>query len=68
MNRSEQAEIVLGNLVSAVEMLENCPEFSSLVPEVRVNLAYALPGAKAPDEVAGVAIEIARRYRQRTQG
>ena len=44
----------MGNLVCAVEMLQNCPEFSSLVPEVRVNLAYALPGAKTSDEVAAV--------------
>jgi len=48
LNRSEQAEIVLGDLVTAVEMLESCPEFFSLVPEVRGNLAYALPGAKTP--------------------
>lgn len=54
MDRTKQAEIVLGNLVCAVQMLENCPEFSSLIPEVRVNLAYALPGAKTPDEVAAV--------------
>ena len=46
--------MVLGNLVSAVEMLQNCSEFSHLIPEVRVNLAYALPGAKTPDEVAAV--------------
>ena len=54
MDRTEQAEIVLGNLINAVEMLHNCPEFSHLIPEVRVNLAYALPGAKTPDEVAAV--------------
>ena len=54
MNNTKQAEKVLGNLVCAVEMLQNCPEFSSLVPEVRVNLAYALPGAKTSDEVAAV--------------
>ncbi|MFC1994962.1 thiamine-phosphate synthase family protein [Chloroflexota bacterium] len=54
MNRTKQSEIVMGNLVSAVEMLHNCPEFSSLMPEVRVNLAYALPQAKAVDEVAAI--------------
>ena len=54
MNNTKQAEKVFGNLVCAVEMLQNCPEFSSLVPEVRVNLAYALPGAKTSDEVAAV--------------
>ena len=54
MKMTEQAEKVMGNLVYAVEILHNCPEFSSLMPEVRVNLVYALPGAKTPDEVAAV--------------
>jgi len=54
MNRTNQAQLVMGNLVCAIEMLENCPEFSYLVPEVRVNLAYALPKAKTPQEVAAV--------------
>ncbi len=44
----------MGNLVFAIEMLHNCPEFSALVPEVRVNIVYALPDAKTPDDVAGV--------------
>jgi thiamine-phosphate diphosphorylase len=51
---TKQAERVLGNLVSAVEMLQSCPEFSYLVPEVRVNLVYALPEAKTPSEVAAI--------------
>jgi len=34
--------VVLGNLVTAVQMLENRSEFISLIHEVRVNLAYAL--------------------------
>ena len=54
MKRTKQAERVLGNLVSAVEMLQGCPEFSYLMPEVRVNLVYALPGAKTPSEVAAI--------------
>jgi len=54
MNKTRQAELVLGNLVCAVEMLHNCPEFCSLMPEVRVNLAYALPKAKTAEEVAAV--------------
>jgi len=54
LNNTNQAEMVLGNLVRAVQMLQNCPEFSLLMPEVRVNLVYALPGAKTPDEVAAV--------------
>ncbi|MFC1931702.1 thiamine-phosphate synthase family protein [Chloroflexota bacterium] len=54
MNNTRQAEIVLGNLVHAVQRLQNCPEFSALIPEVRVNLVYALPGAKTSEEVAAV--------------
>ena len=54
MNETKQAEMILGNLVQAVTMLENCPEFSSLMPEVRVNLAYALPVARTTDEVAAI--------------
>ena len=50
----EAAERVLGNLVLAIEMLENTREFTRLMPEVRVNLVYALPEAGTPDEVAGV--------------
>ena len=53
MTQSKQAEI-LGNLLTAVEMLEECPEFSSLMPEVRVNIAYALPEAKTPQDVAAI--------------
>jgi len=52
--QKEQTEMVLGNLVRAVELLQNCSEFSLLMPEVRVNLVYALPGAKTPDEVAAI--------------
>ena len=54
MARIKDAETILGNLVYAVNRLQSCPEFASLVPEVRVNLVYALPGAKTPSEVAGV--------------
>jgi len=54
MARIKQAEIILGNLVQAVEILQNCPEFAALVPEVRVNLAYALPEAKTREEVAAI--------------
>lgn len=50
----ESAEKVLGNLVLALGMLEGSREFARLIPEVRVNLAYALPGARTPAEVAGV--------------
>jgi len=47
-------DMVLGNLVAAVERLEGCPEFAALIPEVRVNLVYALPHAQTPQEVAAI--------------
>ncbi len=54
MSVQKQKEIVLDNLVTAVDTLQNCREFASLMPEVRVNLAYALPAAKTRDEVAAI--------------
>jgi hydroxymethylpyrimidine/phosphomethylpyrimidine kinase len=54
VNKTAEAEAILGNLVTAVHMLENCPEFASLIPEVRVNLAYALPEAQTPQDVAAI--------------
>ena len=52
---SEELDIVLGNMVRAISMLERSAEFAHLVPEVRVNLVYAPPDAGSPKEVAGVA-------------
>ncbi|MDD4985237.1 MAG: thiamine-phosphate synthase family protein [Dehalococcoidales bacterium] len=54
MNQTKEADIILGNLVSAVNLLQACPEFTHLIPEVRVNLAYALAGAKTSQDVAAV--------------
>lgn len=55
MDKTLEAEAVLGNLVTAVQMLENCSEFTSLMPEVvRVNLAYALPEAQTSQDIATV--------------
>ncbi len=48
------ADEILGNLLRALHILHRRPEFADLVPEVRVNLAYALPGASSPAEVAAV--------------
>lgn len=50
----EVLDRILGNMVRAVSILEGCPQFAFLVPEVRVNLVYALPGARSPQEVAAV--------------
>ena len=54
MSKTIEAESVLGNLVEALNMLETCCEFSCLMPEVRVNLAYALPEAQTPHDVAAI--------------
>jgi len=54
VDEAEERYAILGNLVSAVNMLQSCPEFTLLIPEVRVNVAYALSGAKTPEEVAAV--------------
>lgn len=55
MSNTIEAEAVIGNLVMAVNMLENCSEFTALIPEVRVNLAYALNDAMtSEDGVAAV--------------
>jgi len=54
LNSAQQAELVLGNLVRAIDKLQSSAEFARLMPEVRVNLAYALPQARTPDEVAAV--------------
>ena len=54
MNDKEKRELILGNLASAAEMLYNCPEFAHLMPEVRVNLVYALPEARTPEDVAAI--------------
>ena len=54
MSRNTQQDEILGNLTAAVGMLESCQEFAALVPEVRVNLAYALLNAKTSEEVAAI--------------
>lgn len=53
MNENE-VDKVLGNLVRAVKILEECLEFADLIPEVRTNIVYALPNAQTIDEVAAI--------------
>lgn len=45
---------VLGRLLQALHKLERSSSFAKLVPEVRVNLVYALPNAETPKDVAGI--------------
>jgi thiamine-phosphate diphosphorylase len=54
MTRNEEAERILGNLVLAVDLLEQCSDFAALIPEVRVNIVSALPGARTREDVAAV--------------
>jgi len=54
MPKKEQAERVMGNLCIAVNNLQSCRDFSRLMPEVRVNIVYALPGAKSSKDVAAI--------------
>jgi hydroxymethylpyrimidine/phosphomethylpyrimidine kinase len=43
-----------GKMALAVDLIEGCNEFASLIPEVRTNLVYAQPNAQAKDEVLGI--------------
>jgi hydroxymethylpyrimidine/phosphomethylpyrimidine kinase len=54
MHQSKEAFLILGNMVTALHLLEECAEFSSLIPEVRTNLAYALSNARSPQDVAAI--------------
>lgn len=54
MTKTEDKDALLGNMVTAVNLLEECTDFACLVPEVRVNLAYALPGAASRQDVAAI--------------
>lgn len=54
MSTIQQKEIILGNLAHAVNMLQESAEFALLMPEVRVNLVYALPDATTGEDVAAV--------------
>ena len=57
---NQAIEIVLGNLAIAVNLLEQSPEFASLIPEVRVNLVYAPAEARKPQDVAAIEGRITR--------
>ena len=52
MDKTLEAEAVLGNLITAMQMLGYSSEFTSLMPKVRVNLAYALSEAQTSQDIA----------------
>jgi len=54
LGKKTEREVTLGNVLEAVSLLQGCREFSCLMPEVRINIVYALPGAKSPREVAAI--------------
>jgi len=45
---------MIGRMMIALEEIEACREFVSLIPEVRTNMVFAQPHAKNPDEVMAV--------------
>ncbi len=42
------------NLDNAVQILENCPQFSQFIPEVRSNIVMATQNASSISDVAGI--------------
>ena len=54
MSINQQREMILGNLAQATTMLQESAEFALLMPEVRVNLVYALPDARTGQDVAAI--------------
>jgi predicted fused transcriptional regulator/phosphomethylpyrimidine kinase len=59
MVRKEDREIVLGNLVSALHLIQKSREFTLVIPEIRVSLVYATPWATTQADVAGIEGRIA---------
>jgi len=52
---AEDSQIeIFGKMFSAIQYIESCQEFASLIPEVRSNLVYAKPNPQSPEDVAGV--------------
>lgn len=50
----EERHKVLNELRKAVELIEGCEDFTSVMPEVRVNIVMATSDAKSVSEVAGI--------------
>jgi len=64
MRKTDVSQVVLGNLVQAIVILQKSRDFACLMPEVRVNVVNAIPGAKSVKEVAAIEgrITIVRGY------
>lgn len=59
MSRKTDRELILGNLVSALNMIQKVRDFTLIVPEIRISLAYAVPWAKTIRDVAAIEGRIA---------
>ncbi|MFH0847432.1 MAG: thiamine-phosphate synthase family protein [Chloroflexota bacterium] len=59
MSRKQDKEIVLGNLITALHLLERSRDFARAIPEIRASLAYAPVWAKTVKDVAAVEGRIA---------
>jgi hydroxymethylpyrimidine/phosphomethylpyrimidine kinase len=53
MDLNEKVDMV-GRLYLALEHIENCTEFSALIPEVRTNFVYASKESDSPEDVLAV--------------
>ncbi|MBI4362776.1 MAG: bifunctional hydroxymethylpyrimidine kinase/phosphomethylpyrimidine kinase [Euryarchaeota archaeon] len=58
--RERRGPDVLREMADAVRTLEETPGLGVLAPESQMNLAYALPGARGVEEVAGIPGRIVR--------
>ena len=52
--KNKETTQLYGEILEAVEQIESCKEFTSILPEVRTNLVYALSDAKTPHDVVGI--------------
>lgn len=54
MSSKNQLDGIIGNVVRAISLLESSADFARLMPEVRVNMVYAPPGAISPREAVAI--------------
>lgn len=52
--KNKETTLLYGEILEAVEYIEKCKEFTTILPEVRTNLVYAASDAKTPDDVVGI--------------
>lgn len=52
--KNKETTLLYGEILEAVEFIENCREFTSILPEVRTNIVYAASDAKIPHDVVGI--------------